>query len=426
MADTKVSAFTAASALGGTETVGGVQGGANAKITIDQIKTYCRHRADVYLGTADSSTMRNCGQSNRVVVTASGVYYQLFLSGDNSDFYWRKSTNYGLTWSVPVLVKATTGIGLAVWFDKETPSDTGTLLHMTYMESATHTVFYRSLDTASDTLGTEITVLAGASFVSGNNTCLSITKSKAGRILIAFDGDGGTETGFYKSDDYPVTAFTVKGVATPLNEVAGTDYYLLFPGNAADTNDIWALFWDRSANELTVKTYDDSLDLWTESAAITGMTDLASTTASPQFAGTIRDSDGHLLWVAWENADTASAKLRCWDWSGSANTEKTNVVSSSTDDQAMCGIGIDTTNSYLYVFYLGKTDGSETAYTSLNVYYKISTDGGATWGSETLLSQSARPVTYLAVSREFASADFAVTTGGAEVVDFASIISALA
>lgn len=41
MADTKISAFTSASALGGTEILGGVQSSANAGVTIDQIKTYC-------------------------------------------------------------------------------------------------------------------------------------------------------------------------------------------------------------------------------------------------------------------------------------------------------------------------------------------------------------------------------------------------
>jgi hypothetical protein len=41
MANTKISAFSAASALTGTEELGGVQSAANAKITPAQIKTYC-------------------------------------------------------------------------------------------------------------------------------------------------------------------------------------------------------------------------------------------------------------------------------------------------------------------------------------------------------------------------------------------------
>jgi len=41
MANTKISAFSAASALTGTEELGGVQSAANAKITANQIKTFC-------------------------------------------------------------------------------------------------------------------------------------------------------------------------------------------------------------------------------------------------------------------------------------------------------------------------------------------------------------------------------------------------
>jgi hypothetical protein len=48
LADTKISAETAANALDGTELVLGVQGGANVKITGAQIRTY----AQANLGTA--------------------------------------------------------------------------------------------------------------------------------------------------------------------------------------------------------------------------------------------------------------------------------------------------------------------------------------------------------------------------------------
>lgn len=41
MADTKISSMTAASALGGTELIAGVQSGSNVKITTAQVKTFC-------------------------------------------------------------------------------------------------------------------------------------------------------------------------------------------------------------------------------------------------------------------------------------------------------------------------------------------------------------------------------------------------
>jgi Neuraminidase (sialidase) len=108
-------------------------------------------------------------------------------------------------------------------------------------------------------------------------------------------------------------------------------------------------------------------------------------------------------------------------------TEKTNVVEDSTDDQALCAIGIDTDDDTFYCFYAGKSDGTETAYTALNVYYKTSDDGGTTWGSETQLTSEARGLTYINCSLEFASGEFAVVylvTGG--VSGLALLNSALA
>lgn len=359
----------------------------------------------IVMNTVTAATKYN-GQSNYPIRTAANTLYVFFMLGDNNDLYYTKSTNGGITWDTQVTVRTGTVVGVSTWFDKWTKDDTGTVIHVAYTDSGTNTIYYRALDTNGDTLGSEITVNAITSVVAGGATCLSITKSKAGRILVAYDGDGGTETGFFKSNDFPVTAFSTKD--NTLHEGA-SDYYMLFPGNYADTADIDALFWDRSANLITLKTYDDSGNTWSESASFgTTFNDLISTTAAPQFAAAQRNSDGHLIVVAWTDADLATASFKCYDVNGSGSiTAKTDVIADPGDDQAMCAIGIDTDSDTLYVFYCGSTDGLETAYTSLNVYYKTSTDGGTNWGSETLLSNSgARPVNGLWTCPEFSGGEF--------------------
>jgi hypothetical protein len=372
-------------------------------------------RYDVVTVGSIGFTQRNCAQSGHIVRTAAGVWYRIFPDAGGAIQY-TKSTNYGLTWSVAVSIKASVVVrGYSVWFDKWTPSDTGTVIHIAYMESTNHDVFYRALDTASDTLGTEITVFAGASAGTGADICISVTKSKAGRILVGFDLDGGTETGFYKSDDFPVTAFTSKnnsGGTVNFNEGV-TDYYQLFPGNEADTADIWCVFWDRTADEISLKIYDDSANDWVSETSIAGtMADVAASLIAPQFSGAIRRSDGHLILVAWSAADTLNADLRCWDINGAASiTEKTNVVQNSTDDQAACAIGIDEDSDTLYCFYFGKSDGSETYSTSMNVWYKGSADGGTTWAApaETQATSAARSVYQLDCSPTFTSGEYVVS-----------------
>ncbi|MDP1675670.1 MAG: hypothetical protein Q8L88_02300 [Bacteroidota bacterium] len=378
-------------------------------------------RTDVLIANIASS-QRAVGQSDYIIRASNGAWYKVIIDSANIDIYYVKSTDRGLTWSAPVGIKTGTNVcGVAVWYDGWTPGDSGTKIHVAYYEDTTDDVFYRYLDTASDTLGSEITVFAGASATYVNaSACISITKARGGYIFVAFDIDGGTELGFYRSTDGGGTF----GARTDVNE-ATSDYYLLFPGNYADANDIDCIYWDRSANEISLKVHDDSANSWAETSIAASMVDLASTTAAPQFAGLVRDTDGHLILVAWSDADLLNSDLRCWDINGSGSiTEKTNVVQNSTDDQAVCGIAMDTDNDYLYVFYLGKSDGSNTAYTSMSVNYKFSTDGGTTWSSEITLSAINRGFCTLYSNLLFSGGEFVVAYGatGAALSLFSSAI----
>lgn len=417
MADTKISALAAAASLADADVLAGVQSATNKKFALSDIKDYVRDRRDVLINSNVRTSLLLSSPCMHPVRTAAGTWYVFIEDQGNSDFYYVKTTNYGATWSAPVLLKATTGFGLAVWFDKWTPGDAGTKIHLAYMESAAHDVLYRSLDTASDTLNTEAVIFAGASAVVAANTCLSITKAKGGQLYCMFDIDAGTEVGFYVSSDGDGQTWAAADGSGVMTEGA-SDYFLLFPGNYADTADIDCVYWDRSADTLSLKVFDASASAMASETTISAsMTDIAPSTSStmPQFAGAVRNSDGHLMFVAWSNADTLNATLRFWDINGAASLPGTPVtINTSTDDQGGCAIGVNSTNDDLYVFYLGKTDGSETYTTALNVYYKISTDDGATWGSETQLSTAARDLVFLSTSQEFALGDFAtIYAGGA-------------
>jgi hypothetical protein len=347
-------------------------------------------RADILVGGTVNCSQRS-SQSSYIVQTPSGVIYAFFYAQVDNNLYWIKSTDGGFTWTDAVLIKALgSNAGFTVWYDKWTPGDTGTKVHLAYFESTTDDVLYRALDTNDDSLGTEVTIFAGASTGTGSNTCISITKAIGGNIYVAFDIDGGTETGFYRSTDSGAS-FTAR---TDINE-ATSDYYLLAPGFAADTQDIICIFWDRSASEISRKLYDDSANSWGETSIATSMTAVASSTCAPQFSIAVDDANNKIILIAWTNRDTANADLLAWKIDESAITALADVVTNSTDDQQMCALGLNSSNGDLYAFYGGKSDGSETAGTSINIYYKVSTDDGSAWGSETQLSQSARNYDYL-------------------------------
>jgi hypothetical protein len=351
-------------------------------------------RADIVIDPIAGA--QRSSQSSYIVKTPGDVIYAVFCSQTDVGLYWAKSTDGGFTWSddslFTSLVKVLgTNSGYSVWYDKWTPGNTGTIIHIAYFEQNGDDVFYRSLDTATDTMGSEITIFAGGSSAAPNNTCISITRAIGGNLYCGFDIDGGTETGFYRSVDAGAN-WTSR---TDVNEAANTDYYLLAPGFAADTQDIICIYWDRSNSELSRKLYDDSGDSWGESSISTGMTAISSSTACPQFSITVDDANNKILLVAWTNRDTANADLRFWTIDESAITEGTNVVLNSTDDQQLCAIGLATDTTTIYVFYGGKSDGSESVGATINIYYKTSGDGGATWGAETQLSTVARNFDYL-------------------------------
>ncbi len=320
------------------------------------------------------------GPSGRALVVPNGTDVYAFYNASSNDLVYTKSTDGGKTFAAPVTVDAGAIEFFCVWFDKWTPGDAGTLVHIWWLESTGSDVKYRNLDVSTDTFGAAaVTVFDGASVSIGGNNALTGAKMRGGNLLVAFDIDGGTETGCYRSTDGGAN-WTSR--ANP-NEAASTDYYLMFPGNEADNQDAWLVFWDRSADELSLKTYDDSGDSWAEASIATGFADQdyfsAATSIYPQFAGAIRDSDNHLMLVAWNSYDVATADLACWDINGAGSiTAKTNV-NTDTDDCQCCGVSIDQTTDVIYVYYIGKSDGSEVVGTSTHLWRKQSADGGATW-----------------------------------------------
>ena len=320
----------------------------------------------------------------QIVETTSGDWYFITIASsvgtNTSKVVVSKSTDRGRVWQTFIAGTTTltnTGV-IEVWCDWWTNGDTGTLIHIVTADATTDDVIYLNYDTSTDTASSQTTVFTGVSFTA-NSSYISITKTVAGNLHVAFDGDAGTETGHYVAAS-PFTTWTSKASPTE----AG-DWMRAFPGDYADTDDYDIIFLDRSANGLSLKTYDASGDSWSEAAIASDGAINDATTYGWFYSAAQRHSDNHLIVCCWNGADSASADLLCWDVYGSGSiTAQTNVVTNS-DDCVGCSVMIDQSNDRIYVFYMGKDDGSQTAGTALGVYYKYSDDGGSTWSSEQTL-----------------------------------------
>lgn len=326
---------------------------------------------------ARMSTAHITGAGTKYLVkTPSGVFYIVYIDS-NLDVSFVKSTDGGATWSSPTVVFAGSATQLSIWYDRWSNISAG-LIHCAYTDSGNDDTMYRSIDTEnSDALSTETTVFAGASTAGGG--ALSIVRARGGNLYVKVCIDAGAEGGFFRSTDVGATW----GSRTDSEALATTDQWILMPGWAADNQDIMMFFWDASADEISRVLHDDSGNSWAETSIATSMVDVAASTRFPNFAATVDITNSRNLLCAWSANDTLNADLRVWHVTESAITEVTNVVTNSTDDQALCGITIDTDTEDWYAFYTGLTDGSETVGGQINMYYKKSTDDGATWGSET-------------------------------------------
>jgi len=325
------------------------------------------------------------GGRNFVIESQDGSLYSI-LFDDWYDVSFKKSSDGGLTWGVHTTVFSGLLTALAVWFDRWTPGLTTDLIHIVYTESTNDDTLYRTINTASaDALSTETVVFAGATTVNPGGA-LAVVRASGGNVYCRTTIDAGVEGGFYRLPNANVPNGAWDAVRTVDETLASGDQWILVPGFAADTQDIMMIFSDASASELSRKIYDDSANTWAETSIATSMATGSFTDAGPHFAACCMVADSQIYVAGWSASDTLNADLRFWTLDETTITEGTNVVLNSTDDQGLCAIGYDSVSEAIYVFYCGKSDGSETAWTALNIYYKVSTDGGTTWGAETQLT----------------------------------------
>ncbi len=413
MPDAKISELAVAGALTGVEKLPFTQSGVNVAVTASQLRDYCRIRQDCMMVGSIAGVTGYWNLNNRPVLAAAGVYYTFFRGDADGDLHCTTSTNYGVTWAVPTgqfLIKAGTITHFAVWFDKWTPGDNGNIIHMCYGDEVLNTFVYRTLDTSNNTLGSEVPV-ASVAVNESSSTCLSITKTRAGRIVIAYDGDGVGGNGCVKSDQYPVSSFSA--INNGLHEGAVSDYYALFPGNEADTADFCAGFWDRSAAGLSIKTYDDSANTWSEvSVGADGTMSHPAVSSSTNWSIATRLTDNHAILVAWNGHNNAGLRLRTWDiTNGTTIAARADVIASSAANQFGAAVSLDGA-SEITTYYVGKNNGSESS--TRKVYKKKSTDAGASWGAETAVSDVLRPLAHVLAAPNHTASDHLVVTIGSE------------
>lgn len=297
---------------------------------------------------------------------------------NNGDVAARKTTDGGATWAAKVtLAFASATIG--VWFDQQTPGDTGTKIHVAVSDFGGDLMTYAAFDITAGTWSTPNVINATNNGGVGAGGAF-IQKTRAGTYVCGWCENGVT-SGAYRSDD----TVTWAACANPyeshvLDQVRGVSV------DTGDTRDSGILFVDVSATEYSIKMYDDSADTWTETSVdVVG----ATPTTSTNWDTSTRLSDGHTILAYHEIPDNAGDDLLVKDLTlnsiaAPTSTSLTNVLTDIAES-GCAGIFIDQATNALYVAY---ARGSAFLAT-VSIFYKKSTDGGTSWGSETAYSEDA-------------------------------------
>src|SRR3990167_11274683 len=270
--------------------------------------------------TIEASMDAPTARGMRAVVFVSATIGYCFFIDSDADFFYLKTTDGGASWTGATEIDTdptTTVAAFDVWYDQWTPGDSGTLIHIWWGEAGLDDVNYVSLDTADDSLGTQVIAFAGNTLLAGRGVFVSGTKTRSGYLYCAYDIDAGAEKGLSRSTDGGATW----GPLSTTFVEATIDQCLLFPAsNTGDDNDCWAVYHDASADALTLKMWDSSAASATESATIVALIEgVTNLVHQYGFSGTVRHSDGHLLVATVSNYDTATADHQVWDINGTGS-----------------------------------------------------------------------------------------------------------
>jgi len=344
--------------------------------------------ADVAIETSGYDLGGLLGTHAGVYWTSTTVGYFIFVDSSN-DLKYRKTSDGGASWGAAVNIRTGTIIHYCTYADWETSGDSGTKIHIIYIDTNSDDVRYCYLDTSGDSVGGDIQVEAcqGTHTMSETRSLRynfsTITKTRGGNLAVAFkyrDDDSTLFECTYVSED----AGSSWGSIATAWEASENDFVLLFAANLADADDFWGLYWDGSANQLSMKTYDDSGDSWSETT-FTNTNTFYENNNYTGYDGCVRLSDGHLIVAAHSNYPADAHNLCVWDATNEAVvTAKTNVLTGV--NEAYCvSVFINQATGDIYVAYINGTDFT----TEVACKYQKSADGGANWGGETAMQADA-------------------------------------
>jgi len=295
------------------------------------------------------------------------VFYQDEAPTSHGHSY-KKSIDGGLTWAdnVPLGTDSVSDTQVDIFCDNWQNPSVVHIFNWRDTSGGTRGGWHRKLTLSSDTLSALVHA-TGALGASGGGGSGGVCVATSGRIHVCANGSiGGTKMVY---SDNGGSSWVAAGAS--FSEHIAEDLCQMWDDpESADPNDIRAIYFDQSANQLSLKQYDASAGTISETVIAT----LTWGSATAHIASLVMPN-GH-LYVA---ATNGSGEILTWDITGTTVTARTSVVASGGTAPGLMALS----NGFVYCYYVA----------SGAVYRKFSTDGMVTWSAATLYSSRANTPT---------------------------------
>lgn len=306
--------------------------------------------------------------------------YKFFRDGPGYCVY-RKTTNGGLSWSATTTVDTQLDcINIVVWYDKWTPGDTGTNIHIATLDTSASDTFYNRLNTTNDSLllttSTSTSLSQGGTITAGVNT-VSITKGTDGTLYMS---------SIDNSDSYVVECSANCNLAANWSETGTRPFGL--NGNAAmlmplTGGNILAIHRDIVLEDMGSKVWNNGTGAWDAATTTFDFSATDNTTYDVGMAATLSSTSPGTIYLAYIASSTALGtddEVRTAKYSGGTWTLTGDVITGTTRGLTNVAIGLDAANDNVYVAYTGQTTAG-TANTG-RAYYKWATSSMTNWSAE--------------------------------------------
>lgn len=308
----------------------------------------------------------------------------VFYIGTEGDLEMASTTNGGTTWAVTNAVDSvntTDVVNYAIWWDGWTaPGTTTAYIHIATTDTSVDDIYYTRVDTNSGTSSATVVTTTQAGTCVAGSCYVSITKASNNVLYVAT-----ADTADSWVDSCSTTCTSTVNWSERTSAYTGTlgdDFPLLAP--IPGTNNIMLVWWDISLDDVIAREYSATSSTWGATTTLNATAE-DNTTYDAQLMGiSVSTSTGKIALVYTDDTDdyvTQDHDIDFWTYASSTGwVQGTDVVTDASGGLTGAKITYDVRSNVWFAIYSRRTTIG--TLTTGNIYYRRSTDGGATWGSE--------------------------------------------